>query len=130
MNFKAMKLIFLSLFAINTTYAFEKNFMIDNQSSCKLILHPSINKTFIPGAPNEIKSFTQTPIKYIVNNDSMNKTLLRYDIYCNSSYVSGNIFVKTKSLSDGYSVSQYVVSFEQKLKMNMDKNNNVSILYK
>lgn len=135
MKLNTIKFIFLSLFALSASYAnsFEKNFMIDNQSICQLTLQSNMDRTFIPGAPDEIKPFTQTPITYIINDDAIkNKTLLRYNIQCNSSYFSsysGYIEVYTKLLSDGYSIGERTTSFDPKLKMKIDKNDNVLISY-
>ena len=135
MKLNTIKFIFLSLLAISSSYAinYEENFMIDNQSSCNLTFHSGINKTFTPNSPDMIKPFTQTPIKYIINDDSiMNKSLVRYNIHCNSSYfssTSGYIEVYTKLFSDHYSISKSATSFDPKLKLKIDNNGTIIISY-
>ena len=118
-----LKLLLISIAILSPIYAYQDNFMINNQSSCTLEINPAISNKFIPSAPKKIGPHTQTPITFDVNETNCNVTLLEYTVYCDGNYPSGKIGMVTQD----YIVFQYTVSTNPNLFLSIDYNDDFQI---
>ncbi|MDG2349046.1 MAG: hypothetical protein P8L77_06290 [Gammaproteobacteria bacterium] len=117
------KLILVSIVIFKPVFAFQDNFMIDNQSSCILKINPKIGNKFVHSAPAEIKAHSQTPIQYKFNDGIGNITLLAYDILCDERE-SGQIGVITEMFRGTLDVAQYTVTTNRNIYADIDSNGN------
>jgi hypothetical protein len=121
-----LKLVLVSIAIFKPVFAFQDNFMIDNQSSCILKINPKIGNKFVHGAPAEIKPHSQTPIQYTFRDGIGNVTLLAYDISCNNRD-SGQIGVATEMFGGSLDIVQYTITTNVNLFADIDNNDNFII---
>lgn len=115
------KLILVGIAILKPVFAYQGNFMIDNQSSCILKINPKIGNKFAVNAPGEIKPHSQIPIQFKFD-DGIIETLLAYDISCNNKN-SGLISVTTE-MYHGYLSLSKNTSTNATLFADIDNNGN------
>lgn len=122
------KLFLFLTFISSTILGSDFNIMVDNQSSCEVIINQEIPNNFSPLAPKKIRSHSYEVFPYKIDEKSVNQTIFEYYVHCSDTIISAYFGIRTEEDDIYLNIVKYYANFDNKIKVSIDQSKNFKII--